>query len=213
VEVQVDLRLRRRDGVHRWHHVRIAPVSLDGGGLCWLSTAVDVEELKRAQVLQADLNAVLEQRVAEAAERLREETAVRRKAEDQLRRTQKMEAISRLTGGIAHDFNNKLMVISANIDAVIKQTKKQPQLTRKLLSALVAADRASALMSSSSPSRAGRSSNPSTSTWRSASAPSPSSWSARSSPTRSPWSSSPTTTSGPSPWTRTSSRPRSSTSR
>ncbi len=146
-ELQVDLRLRRRDGVHRWHHVRIAPVRLDGGGLCWLSTAVDVEDLKRAQVLQADLNAVLEQRVAEAAERLREETAVRRKAEDQLRRTQKMEAISRLTGGIAHDFNNKLMVISANIDAVIKQTKKQPQLTRKLLSALVAADRASALMS------------------------------------------------------------------
>jgi nitrogen-specific signal transduction histidine kinase/CheY-like chemotaxis protein len=90
---------------------------------------------------------VLEGKIAEATEQLREETQVRHKAERQLRQTQKMEAISRLTGGIAHDLNNKLMVIDANIDAVTKHIKDQPQLRRKLLSALVASDQASALIS------------------------------------------------------------------
>ena len=40
----------------------------------------------------------------------------RRRLEWQLQRTQRLEAIGRLTGGIAHDFNNMLSVVIGNLD-------------------------------------------------------------------------------------------------
>jgi CheY-like chemotaxis protein/signal transduction histidine kinase len=69
--------------------------------------------------------------------------------EEALRRTQKAEAVDRLRDGIVHDLNNRLMVISANIDAVARQIKDQPLLQRKLLSALVASDQAASLLARS----------------------------------------------------------------
>ncbi|MGO4707028.1 response regulator [Microvirga sp. 2MCAF38] len=65
---------------------------------------------------------------------------------ERMRVAQKLDAVNRLRGGVAHDLNNKLMVISANVDAVAKQIKDQPTLQRKLLSALVASDQAAVLI-------------------------------------------------------------------
>ncbi len=65
--------------------------------------------------------------------------------EQQLRQSQKMEAVGRLAGGVAHDFNNLLMVIKGHTELLLNVLPPSEHYARKIEQIDRAADRASAL--------------------------------------------------------------------
>ena len=74
-----------------------------------------------------------------------EDVTERRALEQQLRQSQKMEAVGRLAGGIAHDFNNLLMVISGYSEFLLERLGDEPRLRGPAQEIASAAERASSL--------------------------------------------------------------------
>ncbi|MDP9095639.1 MAG: response regulator, partial [Pseudomonadota bacterium] len=110
-------RLRHKDGTYRW--------------FAWTGAFED------GRVYANGRHTTFEREQAEALAR----------AEEQLRQSQKMEAVGQLTGGIAHDFNNLLAGISGSLE-LLQTRMSQGRLTeldRYIAGAQGAAKRAAAL--------------------------------------------------------------------
>ncbi|MGO8915674.1 MAG: PAS domain S-box protein [Stellaceae bacterium] len=73
------------------------------------------------------------------------DTTERRRIEEQLRQSQKMEAIGQLTGGVAHDFNNLLTVIMGNLDNLQHHLPDNAEAKRMAEAIMRAAGRAATL--------------------------------------------------------------------
>jgi signal transduction histidine kinase len=81
-----------------------------------------------------------------ANQELMQQIDLRESAENQLRQSQKMDAIGQLTGGIAHDFNNMLGVISGSLDLALRRLRKNDfRIEAFLEAAQKGAERAAAL--------------------------------------------------------------------
>ena len=112
-----DSRLRHRDGSYRW----VSWVAAPEQGLVYASGRHVTAERQAADDLRA--------------------------AQEQLRHSQKLEAVGQLTGGVAHDFNNLLQVISGNLHLLGKGVVGNPPLEQRIGNAQAAVRRGAKLAS------------------------------------------------------------------
>jgi two-component system, cell cycle sensor histidine kinase and response regulator CckA len=80
----------------------------------------------------------------ERRERKKAEEALRR-SEDQLRQSQKVEAIGRLAGGIAHDFNNLLTIINGYTELLLARLPGEDRVSKDINEIRKAGQRAASL--------------------------------------------------------------------
>ncbi len=103
---------------------------------------------KQLQEARDRLDETVQERTAELAasnEALRQQIIENERTAEQLRQSQKMEAVGRLAGGIAHDFNNLLNIIIGYTSILESSVGSDPAASRCTGQITAAAERAASL--------------------------------------------------------------------
>ena len=146
-EFELDFRIvRPNDSELRWIMARRL-VFYDEGGkpVRVVGVSIDVTDQKRATAQLRAFTETLEAAVKDRTRQLEAENEARRKAEELLRQSQKMDAIGQLTGGVAHDFNNMLAVIISGTNLLERRLARGEDVKRLIDGISDAAYRAAGL--------------------------------------------------------------------
>ncbi len=120
---EIEFRLRAKSGEWKWILSRGKIVEWDQQQkpVRFIGTHVDISARKQAE-------------------------AERNILENQLRQSQKMEAVGQLAGGVAHDFNNMLFVISGYSELILEQMAAEDPMFQNMKEILKVVERAARLV-------------------------------------------------------------------
>ncbi|MFN3596108.1 MAG: PAS domain S-box protein [Rubricoccaceae bacterium] len=127
---EIEFRLRRHDGVYRWHLARAIPIrDADGSIRQWFGSNTDITDHKRTAL---DL--------AREKDRLAELLGELQATQRQLVQQEKLASLGRLTAGVAHEIKNPLNFVINFAELALQQAEELRQITLGGDGAAAAAD-------------------------------------------------------------------------